>query len=669
MASKRLTTSPRLNYLLLKMGILDYPDVLSHYPRRYESYEYTSPKALYHLVDKQRIVIYGKLISTPKSLRFSRLSNVSFFFEDEQGGNYKVVAWNRPYLTKILNLKDSYTLSASYDAKRHELNLLNIKKGLIPVGERIVPVYSLPSEYPNHSYLQLVEKSLEQCRGNIPDLVPIRFREKYKLESRYGALCKVHRPQDMEDVRLGSRVLKYEEALLFSLKNQIIRRENKALHSSGKGYFNMNEVEAFIAKLPYPLTNSQRQAIQEIVTDMEDGSLMYRLLQGDVGSGKTLVAAICCYANFLRGSQSALMAPTDTLAKQHYESLSSLFSGWKVNIVLLTGKMDPQIKRGVLSDIADGSADIVIGTHALFSKGVHYNHLGLAIIDEQHKFGVNQRSLLAQKGDDADVLLMSATPIPRTLSMTIYGDLDVSTLTEFPSGEKKIKTKILTSEDKAVDERIQHCLKEGKNAYLVAPKIEAGEDELSSVKAVFELYKERYPGKCAILHGKMDEEEKEAAILSFKTGLCPIMVSTSLIEVGIDVAKADTMIIYEPQSFALSSLHQLRGRIGRDGSEALCYLCYDGNDPDDLDKLRVLEESLDGFHIAEEDLARRGPGEVAGVRQSGLPEFQLVNLVRDFKMFECARDDAAYLLSHPEEEGFSALLEAAKKQMANVSLA
>ena len=660
----KLTTSPRLNYLLGEMGIFSYFQALEHLPRRYESFLYSDPSRLHHLEDKERVVLFGKVITTPKTLRFQRLSNTTFYFRDEFDNDYKVVAWNRPYLSKILNQEDSFTLQASYDAKKHELSLLNLKKGRIPKEEALVPVYSLPSEYPQHSFSQLIQKALKECDGKIYNHVPAIFRNKYKLINRYDALKNTHFPMDMESIRQGLRVLKYEEALLFSLKNQIIRKENKSLVAKGKGYLDRKKLEAFIASLPYQLTNSQKKAVEECVLDMEADSLMYRLLQGDVGSGKTLVAAILLYANYLRGSQGALMAPTETLAKQHYETLKKTFEGTKVNVILLTGKMDNETKRGNLSDLEDGTADIAVGTHSLFSKSVHYAKLGLAIIDEQHKFGVNQRTLLASKGENADVLLMSATPIPRTLSLTIYGDLDVSTLNEFPSKKRDIATKIARTASKTVQKDVQTSLESGHRVYVVAPKIEGDEEESNiSVKKVYETYEKLYPNKVALLHGRQDEEEKDAAILAFKTGLCPILVSTQVIEVGVDVKQADLMLIYEPTHFALSSLHQLRGRIGRDGSPSKCYLLYDGHDEEELDKLNVLVQTEDGFKIAEEDLRRRGPGELLGVKQSGLPDFHFVNLVKDFKMLECARDDASYILNHAQEPQFAYILKAAEEEI------
>jgi ATP-dependent DNA helicase RecG len=468
----------------------------------------------------------------------------------------------------------------------------------------------------------------------------------------------------LEDVHQGMRVLKYEEALLFELRTQIVRGENRALVKDYRRHIDREKLANFIATLPYRLTADQKQALEEGLTDMDSPHVMYRLLQGDVGTGKTLVAALLAYANHLRSEQTALMAPTDALARQHFETLKALFKGTNMEIGLLVGAMSAEEKHNVLEDLSDGTLDLVIGTHSLFSKGVEYAYLGLAIIDEQHKFGVNQRSLLLDKGEHADLLLMSATPIPRTLAMTLYGDLDVSSLTAFPSGKRNVTTKLVLSSDPQIPLEIEKSLQSSHRVYVVVPQIEGEEEkDETSVKAIGELYKKRYPNKVTILHGQMKEEDKTVAMMAFRSGLCPILVATSLIEVGLDVKPANLMIIYSPSFFALSSLHQLRGRIGRDGTPALCLLALSGKEEDeDKAKLNVLLSTDDGFKIAEADLRLRGPGELAGVKQSGLPDFSYANLIDDFKIFECARDDAAAILKDKDNFDNRIVLFEAEKQ-------
>ncbi|MCQ2742626.1 MAG: ATP-dependent DNA helicase RecG [Bacilli bacterium] len=667
----KLTTSPRLNFLLGEMGIYRYDQVLNHLPRRYDVFVYTEREHLFHLEDKEKVVLYGQMVGSLKTLRFARLVKSSFVFRDEWGHDHQVEAWNRLYLPSFLNNEDSFTLQASYDSKKHCLNMIALKKGRIDEKEAIQGIYSLPRDYPTHSWKQLVERAFKEEKGRVYDSIPDFFRAKYRLHSREQALRECHFPTSQEDIRQGQRVLKYEEALVFSLKNQIIRKSNKSLTKDRRRLIDREKLETFIENLPYQLTEDQRKVVDECVLDMDSPSLMYRLLQGDVGTGKTLVAAILMYANHLRSAQSAIMAPTDALARQHYENLKKIYEGTNVNVSLLVGAMSASDRHWALSDLEDGTTDIIVGTHALFSKSVNYAYLGLAIIDEQHKFGVNQRTMLASKGEHADVLLMSATPIPRTLSLTIYGDLDVSTISCFPSKERKITTSIVRSDSEKIKKAIDTSLSNDKRIYIVAPMIEEDLENpsLNSVKTVYKRYNKLYPGKCVLMHGRMNAEEKEAALISFTSGLCPILIATSLIEVGIDVKKANLMVIHESQSFALSSLHQLRGRIGRDGTESKCLLAYDGNDEEEKSKLNVLVESNDGFHIAEEDLKRRGPGEMAGTRQSGLPDLNFANVVADFKMFECARDDATYILRHLNNPDFRAIYEKAKKESEGISIA
>ena len=653
-----LTGSKKLNFLLGEMGIFSSFDVISHYPRKYDDFTLSDPKTFYGLTDKQKIVLYGEAITGPKTMHYRNVSRTTFYFR-AASIDWLVTAWNRPYLTKYIEAGQSYTMEASYESKNHGLNLLQIKRGEIPEEERIVPIYSLPKDYAQHLFRGLVEKSLNSLKDTIYDRVPLLFKEKYRLISREQAITSLHFPLSREALNQAKRTLKYEEALLFSLKNQLIRKQNRSLVKTSRQKIDRPKVKEFIHTLPYPLTDSQKMALGDIIGDMDDEHLMYRLLQGDVGMGKTLVAFLAMYAAYTRGEQSAFMAPTDSLAKQHYENMKRMFDPLGIKTVLLVGSLTSRERKDALEEIESGEAAFIIGTHALFTKDVVYSRLGLAIIDEQHKFGVNQRATLASKGEDCDLLLMSATPIPRTLSMTLYGDLDVSTLTEFPSKKRKTATKIVKSKDSAVKKAITHSLENGGRVYVVAPQIEMGEEDQASVLSLYLKYAEAYPDKVVLLHGKMGVEDKEVALASFASGLTPIIVATSVIEVGIDVKQADTMIIHDPTHFSLSSLHQLRGRIGRNGQDSVCYLLYDDNDDEEREKLQVLVDNEDGFRIAEEDLKRRGPGELLGTKQSGIPSLEMANIVADFRMFEAARDDAAYILSHEGEKQFAYLLKLA----------
>ena len=657
----KLTKSPRLNKLLYQMGIFNYYDVVNHLPRRYENFNYTHER---DLKDKERVVLLGKIMSIPKLSKTKRIDIVTFDFMTVNKNYFHVIAFNRPYLAKNINLSDTFTLVGTFGLKRGEINLLNLYKGEIPVGERIKPIYSLPSDYENHLFSSLVKKSLNELKGHLFSLIPYEFINKYRLMDKETALRCAHFPRNFEEVKQALRHLKYEEALMFSLKNQIIRQENKSMAKIKKEPIDLSLCEPFLKTLPYKLTEDQRIAAEEIIEDMNQSGLMYRLLQGDVGTGKTLVCFTALYANYIRGDQGALMAPTDALARQHFESAKKAFKDTRINIALLIGSTPMSEKKRIYADLEDGTIDIVIGTHALFTKSVIYSSLGLAIIDEQHRFGVNQRLMLANKGEHADLLMMSATPIPRTLALSLYGDLDISTLTTFPSKKRDVKTKVISSEDDMIFEQVEKSVNEGHQVYVVAPLIDYREDERYSLEQLFARFLLRFKDKVGLLHGKMKSNEKDEALEKFYSGEKPILVSTPVIEVGIDVKGANLMIIYDANNFGLASLHQLRGRIGRDGSPALCLLtCDDTSDEETIERLNVLVKSEDGFVIAEEDMKMRGPGELAGFKQSGIPNFSFLNVVDDYKIFVVARDDAKAILKNKDQKGYSYIIKQAEKEV------
>lgn len=655
----KLTSSPRLNASLYEMGIFSYYDVINYLPKKYDDFSSTHET---HLVDKERVVIYGKIISLPLTTAHRGLSFVVFDFMSANNNYFKVIAYNRPYLSSTLKIGEYYTLIGIYDYKKTRLNMVNILKGQIGKEDALKPVYLLPSGYQNYQFRNLVKKAFANVTEIFGD-VPYIFQNKYRLIEKKKALESVHFPTSYEDVRQGLRYLKYEEALTFSLKNNLIKEANKSLAKIRKEPIDITLANPFIKSLPYELTKDQYDAAKEIIEDMNQSSLMYRLLQGDVGSGKTIVSFIALYANHLRGDQGALMAPTDVLARQHYETAKQIFKNQKLKIGLLLGSTPKEEKTNLLLDLKDGLIDIIIGTHALFSKSTIYSSLGLVIIDEQHRFGVNQRMRLASKGDHADLLMMSATPIPRSLALSIYGDLDVSTLASFPNLKRDVVTKIVESDDQEISRVIEDNLKLMKQIYIVAPLIDLRDDGRYSIDKLSGQYLLKYPGLVSILHGKMKQEEKEEALKNFTEGRTLILVATPVIEVGIDVKNAGAMIIYDANNFGLASLHQLRGRIGRDGKKATCLLVYDQSDEETKDKLKVLSESDDGFYIAEQDLKMRGPGELIGLRQAGLPNFAFLNVIDDLKIFTTARDDAKMIISHQDEKQYNWLINKCKKEI------
>ena len=656
----KLTNSPRLNKYLHHMGIYSYYDVLNHLPRRYEDLSYTHER---DLKDKERVVLLGNIISLPKFNHGKRISVTTFDFMTRNKSYFRVVAFNRPYLSKIINLTDQFTLVGVFDAKRGEIDFINMYKGEIPISERIKPVYSLPNGYENHLFAALVKKAFNEIDGRIYSLVPFDLIKKYRLVNKAVALKWAHFPESHEQIKQALRHLKYEEALMFSLKNQIIRKQNKSLAKIKKEPIDLSLCSPWLKTLPFKMTNDQIKASEEIIEDMNQNGLMYRLLQGDVGTGKTLVCFAALYANYLRGDQGALMAPTDTLARQHYKNAIKAFENTDLKIALLLGNTPASEKKRIHNDLEDGSIDIVIGTHALFAKSIVYSSLGLAIIDEQHRFGVNQRLMLADKGEHTDLLMMSATPIPRSLALSIYGDLDVSTLTEFPNKKRDVTTAIVNSDDDKIYDLVKESINNGHQVYVIAPLIDFQEDERFSAEQLFFRYSKRFEGKVGLLHGKMKADEKEATLEKFYSGELPILVSTQVIEVGIDVKGANLMIIYDASNFGLASLHQLRGRIGRDGNKANCLLTLDEDDEEKRNRLQTLVDSDDGFAIAEVDMKLRGPGELTGLRQSGIPSFSFLNVVNDFRIFVAARDDTKYLIENANKKEYQYIISRAEKEV------
>ena len=657
----KLTKSPRLNHLLYEMGIRSAYDVINYLPRRYEDLSYSIER---NLADKQRVVLFGRPLSLPQIIKHRGVSIVRFDFQTQKGTYFKIIAFNRPYLSNIVTLENDYTLVGMFDKKNNEINLVNVIKGIVPLEQRFRPVYSLPSDYPNHLFAGLVSRSLKELEGKIYSSVPFYYQRKYRLIEKEKALWAIHFPKEKEEIAQGFRHLKYEEALNFSLKNQCIREANKSLAKIKKEPIDLSLCEPFLSSLSYQLSEDQKKASIEIIEDMNQSSLMYRLLQGDVGTGKTLVAFIALYANYLRGDQGVIMAPTDALARQHFANAQKIFSSTKIKVGLLLGSTGVSERKIIKDDLEDGTMDVLIGTHALFSKSVVYSSLGLVVIDEQHRFGVNQRIALANKGEHADLLMMSATPIPRSLALSIYGDLDISTLISFPKQVRQVETKIVTSNEEKIYQLIDQTLVNSRRIYIVAPLIDFKEDGRYSVDKLFAHFLLKYPQKVALLHGKMKYEEKEEALENFKSGSKPILVSTPVIEVGIDVSEASLMIIYDASSFGLASLHQLRGRIGRDGYPSTCLLIFDQTDDEErVERLNTLVRTNDGFEIAEEDLKLRGPGELAGYKQSGLPSFYFLNVISDFRIFMTARDDAKDILKNREDKEFQWLVKKVEKEI------
>lgn len=641
---KLLTNSKTLTEQLKKISIERSEELIEYLPYRYESFAYTDED---DVKDKQRIVILGRLVSNPRVFNKGKISLITFHFVSVNRKFYSCKIFNRSFYFATLDLESSFTLTGILDLKKKELNVVTLKKGEIPPDQQLKPVYHLPSGISSSVYLGLVRRTLERIDEISGERIPSYLIRKYRLLPHNEALKAVHFPKNGEEIASGLRTIKFEECLEYCFKNRIIRNQNKKMTKYSSKPIDTKEINRFILELPYKLTKDQTQAIREIVLDLIDPSLMYRLLQGDVGSGKTIVGIASLYANFLRGKQGVLLAPTDSLARQHYENVRSVLEPYGIRCCLLIGDLKAKEKHDLKEKVASGEEDVIVGTHSVFSKTVEYASLGLAIIDEQHRFGVNQRNLLENKGEEVDLLLMSATPIPRTLALSIYGDLDVSSLTSFPNGKHHVTTRVVGEDSAKILSLIEYCLDESRQVFIVCPKIAMG-NSMQSSEEVYEKFAPVFGDKIALLHGKMPNEEKVAVLEKFKKNEISILVSTTLIELGIDIPSAGGMIIYSANSFGLASLHQLRGRVGRDGRDAFCLLVESDPEEESCSRLKFLETCADGFEIAEEDMKRRGPGDFIGIQQSGFPSFNSLNIVKDFRMFEVARNEVEEMFKNPE---------------------
>lgn len=629
---------------LNNLHIYDSEDLLNHLPYRYESFEYTNE---FPLVDKNRYVLYGTIISRPIYVRAKNIKICTFSFASNEGVIYQVKAFNQDYLMKVLKVNEAFSLIASYSKKGNYMSLIKIKKGKIKESERLKPVYHLNTKISQDNFHKLIKRTLENQGAYFNNIIPSYLNKKYKLIPYVEALNKVHFPTCYDDISIGLRTLKFIECLDFSLTNKLIRDENKKLVKHEVFKIDLSKLKKFISSLPYELTLDQKNAVNDIYKDLNSEHLMYRLLQGDVGSGKTLVSLLALYTNYLRNKQGVMLAPTDSLARQHYFYFKDLLKDEDVEVLLLVGSLSNKEKKQIKEVLLTKTNVIVVGTHAVFSKSISYLNLGLAIIDEQHRFGVNQRNLLASKGDSVDILLMSATPIPRTLSMSIYGDLDVSSLHSYPFKERKVKTLVVNDKSPKINSLIDYAISKNRQVFIVCPKILEGATTLVSANEIYQKYKEKYANNIELLHGKMDENKTSDLITRFKNKEFLILVATSIVELGIDVKEALGIIIFSANNFGLASLHQLRGRVGRNGEDAFCLLVYNEDVSEEkIERLKFLETTLDGFKIAEEDMLLRGPGDYLGIEQSGFPTFNSLNIVSDYKMFEVSKNEINYILEN-----------------------
>ena len=635
---------PKSLSLLNKIGINTIEDLVTHYPFRYELLERNE---LGSTDDGEKIVIDGKVESIPILMRFKAGLNKMNFRLVTPSGVVGVSIFNRAFLKSQLSVGTGITVIGKLDKGKNVITASDIKMGVLTNKMKIEPVYHCTSGLTNKNMSTYINMALLMYGKDIPDYIPEEYREKYDFSNKKTSLNLIHNPSTPEKLKEVTIRLKYEELFQFMFKINYLKQQIKKEKTGLERKIDRDKLKKFMDKIPFELTKDQLNAVDEILKDLEAPNRMNRLLQGDVGSGKTIVAFIGMVANYLSGYQSALMAPTEILATQHYNNLVDFLKKTKINVALLTGSTSKKEKTTIYKGLKDGSINMVIGTHALIQDEVEYNNLGLVITDEQHRFGVHQRANLQNKGVKPDVLYMSATPIPRTYALTIYGDMDVSTIKERPKGRQKIDTYVKgTAEIKDVLQMMYDELKQKHQVYVIAPLIEESENsgDLTSVNELKDQMKlafgERY--KIDIVHGKMATGMKDIIMEQFKNNEVQILISTTVVEVGVDVPNATTMVIFDADRFGLSTLHQLRGRVGRGTSKSQCILISDS----DTERLKIMEREDDGFVISEEDFKLRGHGDLFGTKQSGDMAFKIANVRSDYKiLLQAKKDSKEYLLN------------------------
>lgn len=639
------SVGPKRLKLLNNIGIFSIKDLLYFYPRRYE--DSSKILKLSEGIIGEKATFRCRILSLLDNRNIRRgLSITSFLIEDDSA-EAKLIFFNNRFIKNTIDFGETYLIYGKYERFRGRIQLTSpeIEKvdNIRNLG-RIRGIYNQTKGLTNNNidYLidQVIDKNLfEECIPN--DLI-----KKYSLIDKNKAIKNIHRPENRKSYALSKQRLVYEELLFFELS--ILSMQNKNNSSHGIKFNIPNKIYEFINDLPYKLTSGQEKVLKDITGDMQNGKSVNRLIQGDVGSGKTIVSIILSLVAVLNGYQCAIMAPTEILAKQHFENFNSLLEAYGVRIKLLVGSTSSKFKKEILTNTANGMIDILIGTHSLIEDDVKFFNLGLNVIDEQHRFGVIQRSKLRYKNDKACNIIMSATPIPRTLSLILYADLDISIIDTMPGGRKNIKTLAINSSQ--VNEALTFIEKElnaGHQAYVICSLIEDNEDfeNLESVEKVFKDLKKFFKNyKLALLHGRLSTDEKNKVMEDFKNRKIDLIVSTTVIEVGINVANATVMMIYNAERFGLSTLHQLRGRVGRGDAQSYCILFNNSKSEISWRRMKIMTDSTDGFYIANKDLELRGFGDILGVRQSGIPNLRLANPLKDQKILSYASTDAKNIL-------------------------
>lgn len=624
--------------LLNKIGIYTLEDLITYYPFRYNMIKRMDLK-------DGKVIVDGCVMSIPSVFYIRKTLNKIAFKMQIQGKLVNVVIFNRAYLRNRIHIGSIITLFGKYNTHKNMITVSDIYFKSLPPSTVLEPVYHVGYGLSNTRLASIVHANLTET-DLLPDYIPSMYIEKYQLLSKKESVYELHHPTSAEKLKKARFRTKYEELFKFMMKMEYLKT-NQSKKNGLIRNINWEIVDNFIANLPFNLTEDQITSVKDIYLDLVGNRRMNRLLQGDVGSGKTIVAIVAIYINFLGGYQSAMMAPTEILATQHYETVKKFFHGMDIKVTLLTGRMRASEKKKIYDQLALGHIDVVIGTHALINEKVIYNNLGLVVTDEQHRFGVLQRASLKNKGKTPDILYMSATPIPRTYALTLYGDMTVSNIKSVPSGRKEILTYIKKeSEICEVLKAMYDQLQMGYQIYVIAPLIEESEKiDLMTVKELFDKMELAFGKKynTGVLHGKLSASEKTEVMNDFVKGAIQILISTTVIEVGVDVPKATMIVIFDAFRFGLSTLHQLRGRVGRNHLQSYCYLISNF----EKDRLKIMEQTGDGFKISEADFKLRGSGDLFGVKQSGDMKFMVANLQRDFSILvRIKKDVESYLKCH-----------------------
>ena len=639
----------RTSMLLKKLNINTVDDLVTHYPYRYEFIKRSNLK---EKCEDDKVIIDGKVEMIPILVRLKgNLNKMNFRLATSTKEIVGVSIFNRAYLKNQLLVGTNITVFGKYEKNKNVILASEIRMGLLPKGEKIEAVYHGTVGLNSKAISSFINTALMEYGNDLEDYIPKYLLEKYNFLNKKTALNIIHNPSTKEKLKEASIRLKYEELFVYMAKINYLKLKNKNIKDGIEKDFDKEKLDKVIKSLPYELTIDQKTVLNEILEDLTSKRRMNRLLQGDVGSGKTIISIIAMVANYLSGYQSALMVPTEILATQHYETMKEILKDLNVNIALLTGSLPKKEKDFIHEELKLGKIDMVVGTHALIQEEVVYKNLGLVITDEQHRFGVLQRTSLQNKGITPDVLYMSATPIPRTYALTLYGDMDISTIRTLPKGRKPIKTYLKSySEIKDVLKMMYEELLKNHQIYVIAPLIE--ESETLDLTTVNELkdkmnlaFGEKY--NVGIIHGKLKQTEKDKIMEDFVNNKIQILISTTVIEVGVNVLNTTMMVIFDANRFGLSTLHQLRGRVGRSALESSCILISDY----DSERLNVMTTTNDGFEISEEDFKIRGHGDLFGTKQSGDMTFKIADIKEDYKiLLQVKKDSMEFLLNNKEEE-------------------